>query len=367
MATAVTTPPAGPPTSPAIAVPAAGTVPAAEPARDRAGRPLAVPVTLLRAGAALLGVYGYLVTLWLARHGSHPEPIATVREWLNRPLGVAEDFGPLAVMLLLAATGYLAAARGFGGWRLVRAYLPVLVVTVLAAAAVLAGIDVWTTPPDASVTAPNVVANLTFASHLVAAKTVLVPLAWVAGLQLVAWLVALDRRTWPTVLVLLAATGVLCLFAGDLTHLGRPLLFLPLVLVGHVTWRVLDRTLPLPAGMLLVAACFAAIIAVDRTFAGLEQWWYPVAATYAVLLLLVAVRAAGPTAATIAAHPVTRWLADRAEWLVLLGGVVGFAVLEPLRGTVPVPLGMVAALAAVGLAADACHRLTGVITKAERA
>jgi hypothetical protein len=359
MATAVTAPPSDQPTIPAIAVPA--TVPA------RDATPLAVPVTLLRAAAALFGVYGYLVTLWLARHGSHPEPIATVREWLSRPLGVGEDFGPLAMMLLLAATGYLAAARGFRVWRLLHAYLPVLVVTVLAAAAVLAGIDVWTTPPDASVTAANVAANLTFVSHLVAAKTVLVPLAWVAGLQLVAWLVALDRRTWPTVLVLLGATGVLCVFADNLAHLGRPLLFLPLVLVGHVTWRVLDRALPLWAGGLLVTAGFAAIIAVDRNFAGLAQWWYPVAATYAVLLLLVAIRTAGPTAATIAAHPVTRWLAARAEWLVLLGGVVGFAVLEPLRETVPVPLGMVAALVAVGLAADACHRLTGVITKTEPA
>jgi hypothetical protein len=245
-------------------------------------------------------------------------------------------------------------------------YLPVLVATTLAAVALAVGLTVWVTPPDATAGAVNVVANLTFASHLVAAKTVLVPLAWVAGLQLVAWFVALDRRTWPTTLVLLAVVGVLCRFADDLPQLGMPALFLPIALIGHVTWRVMARTMPLWAGLLLFVACFAMILSADRHFDDLHKWWYPVAATYGVLLFLVAVRVAGPTAATVAGHPVTRWLADRAEWLLLLGGVVGFAVLEPLRESLPIPVVMPLALVAVGLVADAGHRLTRVITKADR-
>lgn len=315
-----------------------------------------VPVTLLRAGAALLGVYGYLVTLWLARHGSNPQPVAAVREWVNRPLGLGEDFGPVAVMVLLLCGGYTAAATGFAPRRLIGTYLPVLVATVLAACAVLAGLDVWTEPRAASVSWANVLGNLTFASHLLDGRTVLVPLAWVVGLQLVAELVALDRRTWPTVVVLLVGVGAACLFLSGHEQLGRPLLFLPMVLLGHVTWRVTGRNLPAWAGVLLGAGCFAAVAAADRAFDGLERWWYPVAATYAVLLFLVAVLVPGRTAAAVAASPVTRWLADRVEWLLLLGGVIGFAVLEALRGHVPVPLGMLVALAAVGLAAELGHR-----------
>jgi hypothetical protein len=262
------------------------------------------PVTLLRAGAAVLGLYGYVVTLWFATQDMNPQPIATIREWVNRPLGLGEDFGPFAVMLLLACTGYTAAASGFLAKRLALVCLPALVAAGCAAVAVLAGLETWTVPGG----------------------TPLVPLAWITGLQLVGWLVALDRRVWPATLVLLTATGVLCLFAEDLPLLGRPLVFLPLVLVGHLTWRVLDGTLPAWAGTLLGAGCFAAIVGVDRSFAGIEQWWYPVAATLAVLLFLVAVRVAGPTAAVIAAHPVTRGVASAAEWLLLVGGVVWFAV-----------------------------------------
>jgi hypothetical protein len=249
------------------------------------------PVTLLRASAAVLGVYAYLVAVRF--------DTATVREWVNRPLGLGEDFGPLAIMLLLLCTGYVAAATGFQPRKLAWTSLPLLVAGLVALAAETAG---W-----------------------IPGGTPLVPLAWLTGLQLVAWLVALDQRLWPAALALLAAVGLACLFANDLPQLGEPLAFLPLVLVGHVVWRVLNRTLPFWAGALLGTASFATIMGVDRSFAGLARWWYPVAATYAVLLFLVAVRP-GRAADAIAAHPVTRGLGAAAEWLLLVGSVVGLGL-----------------------------------------
>ncbi|HEX6359834.1 hypothetical protein [Actinophytocola sp.] len=264
-----------------------------------------VPVTLLRATAAVLAVYGYVVALWLTTHDLNPQPVATIREWVNRPLGVGEDFGPFAVMLLLVCTGYTAAATGFTVRRLVLVCLPALVAAILAAAVAITGLEAWTVPGGIA----------------------LVPLAWVTGLQAISWLVALDERTWPTTLLLFTAVAALCLLADVEPMLGRPLLFLPLVLIGHVTWRVLDRTLPAGAGVLLGVCCVAAILGVERAFPELARWWYPVAASIAVPLFLAAVRTAGPTATRLAAHPVTRFLAGSAEWALLVGGVVTFAVL----------------------------------------
>jgi len=195
------------------------------------------PVTLLRAGAAVLGAYGYVLGLWLARQDLNPEPVATIRTWLNRPLGLGEDFGPFALMLLLAAAGY----TGLRPRWLVQACLALL------------------------------------------------------------------------------ATACVCFFAYD--DMARMLAFLPLALIGHATWRVVDGRLPVWAGVLLGAACFGAVIAVDRAFPGLQQWWYPVAATFAVLLLLVAVRP-GPVATSLAAHPVTRGLAAVAELPFVVGPVL---------------------------------------------
>lgn len=289
---------------------------------------MAAPVTLLRAGGVLLGLYGYVVTLWLAKYASNPAPVAAVREWFVRPLGLGEDFGPLGVMLLLVCAGWT--AERLSTWHVL---LPAVVASALAVAGEWLGLTDVTTVGG-----------------------VLAPLAWIAGAQLVGRLVAFDRRTWPAVLAVLAATAVLSVTASD--ALGRPLLFLPLVLAGLVTRRVVDGALPSWAGLLLGAGCAAAVVGADLAFPALSQWWYPVAATYAVLVFLVAVHVPGATAAAFAAHPLTRWLADRAEWLLLLGGVAGFAVLGALRWVVPVPAGMVVALAVTAVAADLCHRVT---------
>lgn len=285
-------------------------------------------VTVLRAGVALLVGYSYLVGLWLQQHGANPQPIAGIREWFNRPLRAGEDFGPLALMVLLLCTGWTAAGTRCRPVDLLRTALPALVAAPLAAAALAAGLDVWTNSPGFG----------------------LVPLAWVVGLQLVALLVGLDRRGWPVPAVLLGAVGLLVVF--DVDELGKPALFLTMVLVGHVTRRVADGVLPGWAGLAVGVGCFAAVAVVDRTAAGLGGWWYPVAATYAVLVFLAVI------ATPVADLAVTRWLADRAEWLMVLSGVVGFAVLGLLHLRVPLSVAILAAIAATGLAADAGHRLT---------
>jgi hypothetical protein len=89
---------------------------------------------------------------------------------------------------------------------------------------------------------------------------------------------------------------------------------------------VLDGALPAWAGLLLGAGCFAAIIGVNDRFAELDQWWYPVCATVAVLLFLAATQP-GATAGAAAVNPVVHALGNAAEWLILVGPVVTFAVL----------------------------------------
>lgn len=310
-------------------------------------------ITLLRAGAAVLLCYGFLVGLWAAQHGENPWWLSNVREWVNRPLRLGEDFGPLGIMLLLLCTGD--PARG----RLLRIYLPVFAATVLAAVLVPIGAEVWTTPADASVSASNVVSNLTMVSHLVDDKTLLVPLAWVAGVQLVALLAALGRGTlaWLVPAAVLAVVVVLCLIAHDDGRLAMPLTCVPLVVIG-LAFRRAGTDFPRWVGFTLMVAGFCTILAVDQAFPANADWWYPVTAGYAVLLFLTAMLVAGPVAESISRRAPVRWLDERAEWLMLLTGVVGFPVLGLLAGPVGVELAAVAALVATGVVADLGHRLT---------
>jgi hypothetical protein len=290
-------------------------------------------VTVLRAGAALLVVYSYLVGLWLQQHGGNPQPIAGIREWFNRPLRIGEDFGPLAIMVLLLCTGWTAASAPGTVRDLVRTALPAVVATPIAIAAVAGGLD---TPPRA---------ELAF-------------LAAVIGLQLVAWLIGFDRRGWPSASALLACVAVLVVVGGQpLAALGKPALFLTMVLIGHVAHRVADGALPGRAGLLLGVGCFAAVAAVDQADTELGRWWYPVHATYAVLVFLAVV------GVPVGDWPVTRWLADRAEWLLVSSAAVGFPVLGLLYLRVPLSVAILSSVVATVLAAAAGHRATATLTR----
>lgn len=282
-------------------------------------------VTIMRAGVAVLVVYSYLVGLWLQQHGANPQPLAGIREWFNRPLRAGEDFGPLAIMVLLLCTGWTTA--GSRQLRdLLRFVLPVAVAALAGAGLQAAGLDVW------------VVGGWP------------VPLAWVAVLQVIGWLAGFDRLGWPTPAALLVVIGALVLL--DVDEVGKPALFLTLVLGGHVARRVADGALPMWAGLLLGAGCFAVVAALDANTAGLSQWWYPVAASYAVLVFLAVL------GTPVEPWPVVGWLADRAEWLLVLSGVAGFAVLGLGHLRVPLSVAILGAIAATFLAADAAHRLT---------
>jgi hypothetical protein len=316
-----------------------------------------VAITLLRAGAAVLICYGFLVGLWAAEHGANPWWLANMREWVNRPLRLGEDFGPLGLMLLVLCAGYAADGRIT---RLVRLYLPVLAATLLAVVLVPLGAEVWTTPDDASVRPSNVVANLTLLSHVVDDKTLLVPLAWVAGVLAVAVLAAVGERGiagWLVPAGVLAAVVVLCLVARADGRLAIPLTYVPLAVFGLAARRA-GTAFPRWVGLVLMVAAFGALLGVDQAFPDGAGNWYPVAAGYAVLLFLTAVLVAGPVADATSRLVAVRWLDERVEWLVPLTGVVGFPVLGLLAGPVGFTAAAVVALAATGLVADLGYRLT---------
>lgn len=329
------------------------------------GRHAAAPVVLVRAAAAVLISYGFGIGLWMQLNGENPGWLAAVRDGLNRPLRIGEDFGALGVMLLLLCLGHAMATPGSRRpAALARAYLPVAVATLLAVLGVALGWAVWTSPQDVTLTAPTVVGNFALFSHLVSGEALLVPPAWVIGLQLIAQIMgAVSARAWvPPVLHLLlvaAALGV-GVATGELRQAAIAVCFFPLLIIGQLAGGVRRVTVDWRAGMALATVAFAAVLAAPHVWPALEPWWYPVCATYAVLLYLVAIMLGGPTAATVAGWPVTRWLAERAVWLLLLTGVICHPMLGLLHHRVPLALSAILALAVTAAAAEGCHRLAAL-------
>jgi hypothetical protein len=292
-----------------------------------------MPTALARATGVCLVVYSYLGGLWLDRNGLRFGLVDEVREWLNRPLGIGEDFGMLGLMLLLLASGYSAVSGSPPADPAVPGSTtsgPVITRPTMV------GLDLRRM---ARIAVPlGVAAVLAAVFRLLDVEVLIRPLAWVVGIELVIWLTgALTARTnaWLVpVSQLLVVAGVL-LAGGVSPQLAVPVVLFPLAVLGQVIGR-----LPGWAVLLFGLACWGLLVWTEHVYPGVATWWYPLTALYAVLYFLVTLR----TDTTVGTQPVVRWLAGHARWLLVLTGTLGWAVLGL---GLPFPLGFVLGLGVI--------------------
>ncbi|GAB2991316.1 hypothetical protein LWP59_06480 [Amycolatopsis acidiphila] len=308
--------------------------------------------------AALLVLYSYLGALWLNRHGYSPASLVAVRDWLDKPTGIGEDFGVLGIAMLLLVAGFRV-AQGIPVRRMLVTVVPVLVLAVTASAgALLLGADPYSSPQHAQVTPLAYLSNL-FLVDRITGHPALVALSWpLAVAALSALLILATRRLppWAGVVVQLVVLGDLVLFGASgpapLHQLGLLAGFTPLCLLGEVLWHVRSGRVHGLVGGALGAVAFGVLVVTEQNY---DEWhgrWYPVTALYALLIVLLAApsgRVAGETA-------VVRWLASRALWLIASGAVVGWTVLGLGYQHLPLPLSAVAALLATVALAEAGYR-----------
>lgn len=320
-------------------------------------------VVLIRAVAAVLVLHGFLIGLWTTQHDVQLGYLDAVRHVLNRPLGIGEDFGMFAVMLLLTTGGYFAQHdRTPLRWQLVRGYVPVGVSAVLAALVAVTGLQIWAVPLAPGTGVLAVAGNVTLVSQVVNEAQLLVPLAWFVLLLLAGAAAAAVINTYRGLAMVVVPLGEIVLSAAVVavapdSRLAGVIVFFPLVAVGQaiaLTERVRLKTWFVVAFGFLGVFVMVMLQTLKPEFA---RWWYPVPAVLAMLLVGTGVVFSGDLADRLAGSRVICWLSDHAVWLALLQGVVGYALLDLLNGPLPVGVALVVAVAATGAAAFACHRL----------
>ncbi|NUT98907.1 MAG: hypothetical protein HOY78_43590 [Saccharothrix sp.] len=304
--------------------------------------PLTTPgLRVAAAAGVLLVAYSYLAALWPSRHSSTPRPVTIIRAWVNRPTGLGEDFGHLGTVLLLLVAGFAITGAVCTGRRarLARAGLiPLGIAVALGALVRVVGGGVLT---DVAVVAPVVAAGCFAVS-----TSALLPL--------------LHRHPVPAVFVPLAVACVVALLAGSAAGseaarvAGSAAAFVPMLVVGQVSWMVRTGRLPNAVGVVFGLVCLGATVGADVVFPEYSAFWRPLGGVVASVLFLIALPRSGSFAAT---GPV-RWLADRAWPLVLAVPVIGFPALDLLSG-LPFVLGLPVAAAAVGVGGEALHRVVG--------
>ncbi|KOX35245.1 hypothetical protein ADK67_02130 [Saccharothrix sp. NRRL B-16348] len=305
-------------------------------------------MSVVTAAAVCLIAYSYLVGLWLDRHGHSSDLVLVVRNWVNRPTGVGEDFGFLGVALLLMVAGFTisGAARAAGtgrlpfATRLARRGLPALVLAAAVGALLLA---VGAEPlVDPAITTP-VGAVALFALLLL----VLLPLHHrFPGLAVFVQL---------EVVCLLVLAGGWATSTGEhdaLRVIGLTAALVPLATLGQIAWLFRTELLFRWHALVLGLLCLALLVLAERVFPESAAFWRPLAAGYALLLFLIAL----PRGASIAATRVVRWLDSRALPLFVSIPVVGYAVLGVQHLVVTPALAIPISLTCTCLAAELLHR-----------
>jgi peptidoglycan/LPS O-acetylase OafA/YrhL len=338
-------------------------------------------ITLVVAVAVCLAVYSYLGALWCNRHGYTPHELAIVRTWVNRPLALGQDFGLLAIALLLVAGGCLVAGialdqrqRSAPPRLLARWYPPVLVTVVLGALVLHFGgqpLTSGTLPPHWHVT--GYLANLLLADRVTGPAS-LVALAWapaVGALYAVTLLLAracCGGRWLPALLVRVAAAVVVVSTAADGTgayhRFGLLTALVTVPLSGELIRLVRAGKLTAAMGTGTGAVLLGTLIWADQNYRELIGWYTPMAMLYAVLLVLLAVTSGGGVLARLG---VTRWLASRGYWLFLLIGPLGYPALTLLyHQRITLPLAYLVAVPITLAGAEAGYRLTGLAARLVR-
>ncbi|NKE55767.1 hypothetical protein FXN61_02590 [Lentzea sp. PSKA42] len=299
--------------------------------------------------ATVLIAYSFLGGLWLNRHGYSPEWLVVVREWFNKPLGLGEDFGFLAIALLLMSVGHLLTARAMTSpW------------------AVFAKRLAWQALPPAAIAAVLGLLFSLFADPLPLAFdyqanpllfSLLVGLAFAGLLVLTAPLLP---RQWPVAVVAqLAVVTFTLTVAGiaDVPQLGILAALVTLPIIGELLWLSRKGLARFWEAAPLALFCFALLMVCEHLFREARDWWFPVAAVSALMLMLLAVRGDAR-----AEHPrPVEWLVSRSYYLVVLCGVLAYPLVG-LLDLLSLPISYVVSLLVWGLGAELLHRWFGKST-----
>jgi peptidoglycan/LPS O-acetylase OafA/YrhL len=324
---------------------------------------------IMRGIAPVLVIYSHVVALFLNPHKLDSPVVDLLSEQFRDPLRLEQQMGHFAVVMFFLVSGFIITQVGtqeshreFGVKRLFRIY-PLLIVTVgLTAILSIWHLQVLRTGQHFEITTPSVLTNMALANYFMVPQVILVGVAWTLVIEVVFYtivmslLAVLRRWTWVAIVIELGLVlaGLLLAreFGSSFFLLAVNLSYLPVVLLGQVTWAVWSGRVPLWAGTLLGFACWTLYVLGDiRNMGRLDDAYN---STFALgfglfLALLLAESRLRPT------KPIS-FLADRSYSLYLLHGPVAFPVMENLRGVVPVWLAVLAGLVLTVAAAEVTFR-----------
>lgn len=325
---------------------------------DKATQNRFVFLDVLRAVAPVLVIYSHVVALFLDPNEIDTGVVDLLSEQARDPLRLEQHMGHLAVVLFFLVSGFIITQVGtqeshreFAIKRLFRVY-PLLIFTVLLTAVLsIFNMEVLRTGQNFEITLQSVLTNFSLANYLMVPQIILVGVAWTLVIEIIFYLIVLSLlavlRRWTWLAILIELTLVLSSmllareFGSNFFLVAINLSFLPVVLLGQVTWAVWSGRIPLWLGTVFGFACWTLYVLADiRNMGRLDEAY---SSTFALgfaifIVVLLAEQRLRPNKAV-------SYIADRSYSLYLLHGPLAFPVMERLNGVLPLPLVILAGLA----------------------
>ncbi|MPZ81364.1 MAG: acyltransferase family protein [Actinophytocola sp.] len=338
-------------------------------ATDRSRQNRFVFLDIMRGIAPVLVIYSHVVALFLDPHGLDSPVVDLLSEQLRDPLRLEQQMGHLAVVMFFLVSGFIITQVGtseshreFSIKRLFRIY-PLLIATVgLTAILSIWNLEVLRTGQHFEITLQSVLTNFALANYFMVPQVILLGVAWTLVIEVIFYsmvlslLAVLRRWTWLAILIelglVLAALLLAREFGPSFFLLSVNMSYLPVVLLGQVTWAVWSGRVPLWLGTVFGFASWTLYVLGDiRNMGRLDDAYSSTCALGfgLFIVLLLAEPHLRPT------RPIS-FLADRSYSLYLMHGPIAFPVMEGLRGVVPVWLAVVAGLALTVAAAEVTFR-----------
>lgn len=325
---------------------------------DRSRQNRFVFLDVMRGIAPVLVIYSHVVALFLVPEGERTGVVDLLNENFRDPLRLEQQMGHLAVVMFFLVSGFIITQVGtqeshreFAVKRLFRIY-PLLIVTVsLTAILSIWHLEVLRTGQHFEITLQSVLTNFALANYFMVPQIILVGVAWTLVIEVIFYTIVLSllavlrRWAWIAILVemgmVLASLLLAREFGPSFFLLAVNMSYLPVVLLGQVTWAVWSGRVPLWAGTLLGLGCWTLYVLGDiRNMGRLDDAYNSTAALGfgLFIILLLAESKLRPM------KPIS-FFADRSYSLYLLHGPVAFPVFTSLHGKLPLLVVIILGLA----------------------
>ena len=324
---------------------------------------------VMRGIAPVLVIYSHVVALFLVPHKVDTHVVDLLNENFRDPLRLEQQMGHLAVVMFFLVSGFIITQVGtqeshreFLVKRLFRIY-PLLIVTVsLTAVLSIWHLQVLRTGQHFWISLQSVLTNFTLSNYFIVPQVILVGVAWTLVIEVIFYAIVLSMlailRRWAWLAILIEMAMVLAAlllareFGPSFFLLAVNMSYLPVVLLGQVTWSVWSGRVPLWAGTLLGFGCWTLYVLGDiRNMGRLDDAYSSTAALGfgLFIVLLLAESRLRPM------KPIS-FFADRSYSLYLLHGPIAFPVFESLYGKLPLIVVIILGLALTVGAAELTFR-----------